>query len=545
VTQAQQRLAEARAAYAHRDWTAARDAFRAVSEVDHLPASDRYALARCHWWSGDLPACSRDLAAAHVLALEEGALDTAATAALELGLAHLLRGNEPVGSGWLARAARLAEQLPDSPIHGYLTLVREVDFDFGDGDPADVLDAARRVEEVGRRCGDPTLVASGLAGEGRALIKNGDVAAGMALLDEAMVAVLAGEVEDTWAGNLYCATLEACHELGDLPRMARWTEAVQRWLDTMPAAVLFRGDCRVHRAQFLTLRGDWDQAEHEATRASEELASISTVNTAEAWYAVGEVRRRRGNLLAAEQAYQQANELGFDPQPGLALLRLAQGRTEAAATAIGAAMLANSSDRMLRARLCAAQVEIAVAAGDPEVAARAGEELERIVAGGATPALSAMAAAGRGAVLLATGQPERALPALREASQRWRELGGPYEAARVGVLLARDYAALDDHEAAARELDAAGAIFDRLGGAADAVRVAALRSSSPKPHGLSERELEVLRLVAAGRSNLQIAEALVISPRTVARHMSNIFVKLDVSSRTEAARFAFDRGLLT
>ncbi|MFW6033890.1 MAG: LuxR C-terminal-related transcriptional regulator [bacterium] len=544
MTHESERLDEARAAYEIRDWEVARDGFIAASRTEPLPAGDRYALARCWWWIGDLEACSANLEDAHVRALEEGRTELAATAALELGLAHLLRGNEPVGSGWIGRAGRLAAELPEAAIHGYLALVLEVDPDFSGAEPTGTRDAARRVRDIGRRCGDPTLVAAGLHGEGRALIGAGDVSAGMALLDEAMVAVLAGEVDGTWAGNLYCATIGACHDLGDFRRMAQWTEAMQRWLDELPAAALFAGDCRVHRAQLLILRGEWDRAAREAERACEELETVSVMNAAEAWYEVGEVRRRRGDLQAAEDAYRTAHGLGRDPEPGFALLRLAQGRVEAASTSIGAAMLTGTTDSVGRARLCAAQVEIALAAGRLEVARRACGELHEIAAACASPGLEAMAGAARGAVLLAAGRPEQALAPLRKACRLWRELDVPDEAARTGVLLARTYSGLDDTEAARRELDAAASMFDRLGAYAEAARRAVRHGSQPRPYGLSDRELEVLRLVADGRNNPQVAEALVISRRTVARHMSNIFVKLGVSSRTEAARFALDHGLL-
>lgn len=544
MTGVEDRLATARAAYERRDWTAARDSYRAASESLELAASDSYKLARCWWWLGDMDACGRCLEEAHGRALNEDVGELAVTAALELGLTYLLRGNEPVGSGWLGRAGRLAEALPEGPIHGYLSLVVEVDPEFSGADPTQTVDAARRVHDLGRRYGDPTLVAAGLHAEGRALIKSGSVATGMGLLDEAMVAVLAGEVDDAWAGNLYCATIGACHELGDFRRMAQWTEAVQRWLDTLPAAALFTGDCRVHRAQLLTLRGEWDRAEHEAVRACEELAHVSVMNAAEAWYEVGEVRRRRGELHGAEEAYQTAHRLGRDPEPGLALLRLAQGRTAAASTSIRAAMLARTADRVSRAMLCAAQVDIAVVAEQFDVAANASGELDEIAAICASPGIEAMAATARGTMLLVAGQAAQALSPLREASRSWRELDVPYEAARTGVLLAHTYDALDDAEAANRELDAADPMFERLGAHADAARRRVRRGWQARPYGLSDRELEVLRLVADGQSNPQIAAALVISRKTVARHMSNIFVKLGVSSRIEAARVAFDHRLL-
>ena len=544
VTQPSSLLERAQAAYGRRDWAAAREAFGAAADAGGLGAEDRFALARCCWWLGDLVAGARHLEEAHRVALDQGDPGTAAYIALELGFVTLLRGDEPVGSGWIGRAARLAEPLPEGPIHGYLAIALEVEPGLASGAADEVLDAARRVQDLGRRHGDPTLVAAGLISEGRARVQAGEVTEGLALVDEAMVAVLADEVEDIIAGNLYCTTIEICRELGDLRRMVRWTEAFQGWLDTGPSTGMFAGDCRVHRVQLFLLHGDWDDAEEEATRACEQLADVSTINAAEAWYELGELRRCRGDLHGAEEAYEIAHRLGVDPQPGLALLRLAQGRTAAAATAIHAALLAAGQDRVRRVALRAAQVEIAVAGSKLDVAQEACEELAEFAAGAVGPALVAQAATARGRVALAEERPDQAVGPLREAARTWLELDVPYQAARTGVLLARAYTALGDREAADRELAAAAPVFARLGAQLDMAQIAELRGAEPRPGGLSDRELEVLRLVAEGRSNPEIAEALVISRRTVARHLSNIFTKLRVTSRTQAARFAFDHGLL-
>lgn len=537
-------LTTARRAYARRDWPAARAAYEAAATAGDLAPDDLYALAQCHWWLGGMDACLRGQEAAHRRYLEEGKVGAAAMVALELGVDHLLRGDEPVGSGWLGRAARLAEGVDEGPVHGYLAYILDVEGHVGDPDPSGVIAAARRVQDLGHRHGDATLVALGLNGEGRRRIRAGEVVAGLALLDEAMVAVLAGEVADAWAGNLYCNTIAACHELGDFRRMARWTDATERWLDTLPAAVLFGGICRVHRAQLATLSGDWARAEREAVRVCEDLEGLSTLNAAEAWYEVGEVRRRRGELRAAEEAYDAAHARGRDPQPGLALLRLAQGRTAAALSAISSAATAAAGDWLTQAGLLAAQVEIALAADRTVLAREAADTLAGIAARCGSPGLEAMRATAGGAVLLAEGDPQRALPLLRSACQAWRELDAPYEAARTCVLRARAYRALGDDEATSRECDTAAAEFRRLGAALDADAVALLSDTGGNPGGLSDREVEVLRLVADGRTNREIAEALFISRKTVARHLSNIFTKLGVASRTEAARYAFEHDLV-
>jgi DNA-binding NarL/FixJ family response regulator len=311
----------------------------------------------------------------------------------------------------------------------------------------------------------------------------------------------------------------------------------------MPAAGPFMGICRVHRAQILQLQGDWDEAEREAVRVCRELAHFDVGTVAEAHYQLGEVYRLRGRLADAEDAYRRAHGLGRDPQPGLALLRLAQGRADAAATSIQTALTGEERNRLVRARLCAALVEIALAIREIGVAWQAGDELMEIAGVYGSSGFEATALQARGAILFAEGQTAAALQTLRAACHCWQRLNAPYETARVRVLLARLYDALDDRDAAALELDAAAAVFDRLGAELDVKRVAALRDRPLPPGDLTEREVEVLAEVAAGKSNREVAAALFISEKTVARHLANIFTKLAVSSRTAAAAYAIEHGL--
>jgi DNA-binding NarL/FixJ family response regulator len=315
--------------------------------------------------------------------------------------------------------------------------------------------------------------------------------------------------------------------------MTRWTDLAERWLTTFPAAVVFGGLCGVHRAQLLLLRGEWDEAEQRALRLVEELDAYRLDYAAEAWYVVAEARRLRGDPRAAD-AYNEAHARGRDPQPGRALLRLQEGDAAGAATSIRWAVAAAGTDPLRRAPLCAAMVEIAVAAGRLDDAVAAASELEATAATYATSGLEAMAAAARGAVLLAEGQAEVALPVLREACRRWHELGAAYDAAGTCVRLAEAYRALGDAVSAAAEVERAKDIYERLG---------VHRPAWESPDGLTRRECEVLALVADGRSNRQIGEALYISDRTVARHLTNIFHKISVTSRTQAARYAIDRGM--
>lgn len=536
-------LEAARQAYEGRDWIAARAGFNRARKHIELGAEDFAALGDAAWWVGEVDEALSAFESAYRLYLQGNQSRQAAVNAIGLAVSLFLRGQVQLGSGWMSRAQRLLRDEPECAEHGYLVFL-ELEVALEQGDLDAVVERAHLARDMGRRFNDPNLVAVGTVFEGRALVKGGHMRAGSALLDEVMVAVLSDELIPDWAGNIYCHLMAAWHELVDTRRAAEWVAATQKWLDTMPAAVLFTGICRVHRSQVLTVTGNWEQAEREALRVCEDLAHIHVVGAAEGHYQVGEMQRLRGDLEGAEAAYKRAHERGRDPQPGLALLLLAKGRSDAASASIQAALVAENHDRLKRARLCAAQVEIALAAGSIEAARNACEELEETASLFGTSGLEAMALTSRGAVALAEGAPEAALPVLRAGCGRWRESSADYNAARVCVLLAQAYAELGDVDARERELDSAAAVFDRLGADRDVRMVAALRDVKPHRRGLTRREVEVLGLVASGRSNRQVASALSLSEKTVARHISNIFVKLNVSSRTEAAAYAFEHGLV-
>ena len=525
-------LTRARRAYAAQDWRSAAARFDAVPP-ERLTADDLAAYADAVWWLGRIEDNLRLGAAACDAFLAESRPAEAARTAMVLGISHRARGDEPQAVGWLGRARRLAEGIPESPVHGYVLSFTAVEASLMAGQPAAAVDAARRVQDLGRRVDAPDLVALGMNGEGRALIRLGHLVDGLALLDEAMVTVLDGQLAPFISGTLYCHTIAACHEVADVRRMTRWTDLAERWLTTFPAAVLFGGLCGVHRAQLLLLRGEWDEAEQVALRVVVDLDANRIDYAAEAWYVVAEARRLRGNPGAAD-AYDEAHARGRDPQPGRALLQLQTGDAARAATSVRSAVAAVGADPLSRAPLCAAMVEIAIAAGRLDDAVAAASELEATAATYPTSGLEAMAAAARGAVLLAEGQAEVALPVLREACRRWHELGAAYAAAGTCVRLAEAYRALGDAVSAAAEVARAKAVYERLG---------VHRPAWESPDGLTRREREVLALVADGRSNRQIGEALYISDRTVARHLTNIFHKIDVTSRTQAARYAIDRGM--
>lgn len=525
-------LARARRAYAAQDWRSAAAHFDAVPS-ERLTADDLAAYADAVWWLGRIEDNLRLGAAAYDAFLAESRSADAARIAMGLGIFHWARGDEPQGAGWLGRAGRLAGGIPECPVHGYLLSFTGVEASLLAGNLAAALDAARRVQDLGRRVDAPDVVAVGMNGEGRALLRAGHVVDGLALLDEAMVTVLDGRLTPFIAGTLYCHTIAACHEVADVRRMTRWTDLAERWLATFPEAVFFRGLCAVHRAQLLLLRGEWAEAEQLALRVVVDLDANRIDYAAEAWYVVAEARRLRRDPGAVD-AYDEAHARGRDPQPGRALLQLQKGDAAGAATSVRSAVAAAGADPLSRAPLCAAMVEIAIAAGRLDDAVASASELEVTVATYATSGLRAMAAAARGAVLLARGRAEEALPVLREACRRWHELGAAYDAAGTCLRLAEAYRALGDAVSAAAEVERARSTYERLG-----VHPTLWAS----PDGLTRRECEVLALVADGGSNRQIGEVLHISDRTVARHLTNIFHKIGVASRTQAARYAIDRGM--
>ncbi|MBW3605114.1 MAG: LuxR family transcriptional regulator [Actinobacteria bacterium] len=536
-------LRVAREAHRRRDWPGAYERFTTARAATVLSAEDLGALSDAAWWLGRVDECVEAGEAAYQALLDAGRSRAAAMTALELAVSLFLRGDEAPGSGWLGRAQRLLEPLPETPEHGYLRYIIEVEGALDGDDLGAVADAARAVQAIGRRHHDPNLRAAGVVGEGRALVKLGAAPRGVRLLDEAMVAVVSDDLAPEWAGNVYCHLMAACHELADVRRAREWTEATSRWLSRLPAAVLFTGICRVHRSQVYQTAGEWERAEDEAARVCEDLAGIGVASVAEAHYQLGELRRLRGELRAAGEAYSRARQLGRDPQPGEALLCLANGRVDAATASIAAALHAVAADRLARAGLCAAQVEIAVAAEDVQTAGRGCAELTDAAATYGTSGLEAAALHARGALVLAEGRAEEALPALRAACRRWNDVGAPYEVARACTLLGQAYEALGDHAAATAELSSARETFERLGATVDAARAAELLGDRSPPAGLTAREVEVLTLVAEGRTNREVAGELVLSEKTVARHLSNIFTKLGVSTRTEASAFAFEHRL--
>lgn len=519
------------AAARRRDWQTAYEAYAAVPEPD---AADLEGIAEAAVWLGRTDEAIDRFTAAYRRYLDQAEPCGAGRTAFLLAIHTRLLGEPAQSAGWLGRAQRLLDGVPECAEQGYLLYLR-VAGQMGAGELDGALAGTRRMQELGTRFRDPTLTALGVYFEGRVRVKQARVPEGLALLDEAMVAALSDELALFWTGAIYCGLMDACNELRDLRRASEWTEATRRWCDPLPLASLYPGICRVHHAQVLQVRGAWEQAEREALDACRDMVGIDVFAVADAYYEVGEVRRLRGDLAGAEAAYTHAHEHGRDPQPGLALLRLAQGRQQVAAASIAAALAAGAGSPMERAGLHAAQVQVALATADVALAESSAEQVVATAAQFHSDGLRAEGQRCLGAVRLAQGRAVEAMGLLRMAFNHWQALDVPYEAARTRMLLADGYRELGDVEAADREAGAAKAGFERLG----------VRDRDAKvPAGLTAREVEVVRLIAAGKSNRGIATELVLSEKTVARHLSNIFTKVGATSRAGVAAFAYDSGLL-
>jgi DNA-binding CsgD family transcriptional regulator/tetratricopeptide (TPR) repeat protein len=540
-------LEQGRESYAKRKWLDAYESLATADLATPLGAGDLELLARSGYMLGRDDDYLNGLERAHHAYLESGESLRAVRCAWWIGHNLLFRGETAPATGWFARARRLLERERDDCVErGYVLIAALLEHLF-DGDLEAAHATAVEIAEIGERFGDQDLVAMGLMEQGHALVRQGRTEDGRRLVDETMVAVTTGELSPIVAGIVYCNTIAFCQGVYELGRAREWTAALTRWCDQQPDMVAHNGLCLVHRAQLMTLGGTWRDALEELRRLSERYTEgvLNQRALGHAAYQRGEVHRLQGEFEEAEAAYRQATRFGREPQPGLALLRFVQGNAEAASAAIRRAVSETTSS-LKRAALLPAYIEVALAGGYVEAARSACCELSEIAQRQGTDLLNVMAAQARGEVALAEGETQAALVALRRACQAWQELDAPHEAARTRVLLGLSCRSLGDEDTAAFELEAARGVFAELGAAPAVAWVDSLtvRAVGAGAHGLTARELEVLRLVAAGKTNREIASTLVISDRTVARHVQNIFAKLRVSSRTAASAFAFEQDLV-
>jgi DNA-binding CsgD family transcriptional regulator len=486
----------------------------------------------------------RGLERAYQLHADAGEIPRALRSAFWIGTGLALRGDVGGATGWAGRALRLFEQgEADSVERGYMLFPLVMQHEAA-GDLAAACDVLGEAAGIGQRFGDADLFALSMHLRGQYLIVLGHVQEGLGLLDEVMVAVTTGQLSPIPTGLVYCGVIDACQRAYELRRAREWTAALTRWCAEQPDLMAFTGRCLVHRAEIMQLDGAWPAALDEARRAGGR-PGMSQVGNAEALYRQGEIHRLQGEFARAEEAYRGASRSGWEPQPGLALLRLARGERDAAAAAIRR-VIGEATEPLRRVALLPAFVEIMLGVDELDEARTACRELEELTADQPAGMLGAMRSQARAGVALAGADHWAALGAARNACQAWQELGAPYETARARVFIALACRELGDTDTAELELDAAGLTFQELGAAPDLARVEQLmRRAGPRaPGGLTTREVEVLRLVATGRTNRAIAEDLVISEKTVARHVSNIFMKLQVSSRSAATAYAYEHDLV-
>ena len=517
-------------------------ALQSADQATPLQADDLDRLATAACLSGRDAEFLRILERQYRVHDESGEHARAARCAFWLALTFLSRGETGQSNAWTSRGQRLVED-HDCAERGYLAVaVAEQQLREGHADAA-AATAAQAVA-IGESFGDADLTAAARHLQGRALIDQGHVVAGLKRLDETMLAVVAGELFPIMTGLMYCSVIDTCRQVYALGRAREWTSAFSRVCDEQPEMVAFSWSCLVHRAEIMQFQGAWPDAMTEAGRACERAQRAERKPPGAALYQQAEIHRLRGEFAKAEAAYYAASERGREPQPGLALLRLAQGRADAACAAIRR-LTSTTSDRLRRARFLPAHLEIMLKMGEVEEARVARDELRELADAFDSDVLRAMVAQADGEIALAGDRAPEALDPLRSAFERWERLEAPYEAARVRVLIGHTCRALGDDEAAGLEYAAARAVFERLGAGPDRAGLDALKTAvESAPAGpLTARELGVLRMISTGRTNKEIAGELCLSERTIDRHVSNILGKLDVPSRAAATAYAFHHKL--
>lgn len=543
--QARGDLERGRACYEQRRWADAVDALLRAQRVEPLAREDLDRLAWSAALIGDDDQFLKALESLYQACTGIEDWQQAAKAAFWIGFRLVSTGAAGRGAGWLARAQRHVDDVGrDCAERGYL-LLPTIFRQLGENENVAAEDAARKAVEIGRSCGDADLIAIARNLQGRALLYQSRVDAGLALLDEVMISVTSGELSPLVTGLVYCNVLTTCQRIHAFDRAREWTDALASWCGRQPQLITFTGSCLVHRSEIMQLGGDWPQALEEVRQICEHVCREEDPEVfAAACYQRGELLRLRGDFAASEAAYQLANQHGRDPQPGMALLRMAQGRLAEAASSINR-VVSTTKPVWRRAQVLPAFIEIMLAAGQLGDAHAAADELQAIARDFGTEILGAMAAHAHGAVRLVEDDPQSAVQPLQHALSVWHRVGAPYIAARIRVLLAAAYRELGDHGSADLELAAARGVFEQLGAKADLSALGVVSEARDNAaQALSRRELEVLCLVASGMTNKAIAAQLSLSERTIDRHVSNIFAKIQVSSRSAATAFAYQHKIV-
>ncbi len=533
---AQDLIREGRARCAEREWAQATDLLRAASEAVELAGDDLERLALCQYMQADEDAAIQTLQRAHHAYIEEGEPLKAVRGAFWIGLTLMFQGKMGQGSGWFGQAQRLLQDVGEPCVESGYLLLPHVERHMARGEHDDAFDRAAEAARVGQRFEDADLVCMARHLQGRVRLGEERVDEGLALLDEAMIAVASDRLSPRVTGLVYCSVIKSCLTVRAVERAQEWTAALATWCDTQPSLVNFTGKCLIHRAEIMCMNGSWADALDEADRAVERFGS-DNANRARALYQKAEVRRLMGELEEAEKAYDLVASFGGDPQPGLGLLRAAQGNTEQGRASIHRALAAAGGAE--RAILLPAAVEIE-ASIDTASARRLCAELVELAQRYQTTALLADAALAVARVELAERDFATALRSLRTAMDLYERLVMPYHVAQVRLRMAEACLAVGDADGHAMALAAAEATLTAL--RADLAPGDAVAAASDGP--LSPRETEVLRHVSQGATNREIATKLFLSVRTVDRHVSNIFNKLGVSNRAEATAHAIQNDLI-
>lgn len=525
----------------HPDWGAIHDEL-AGRELGTLSARELSLLGESLFWLD----CPEDsiavLGRAFTAHVADGDHAGAAMAAWQLFYDHALVGEMALANGWLERTRRAAGVADDPAVAGFLA-VAETDLAAAAGEFEDAVTHSERAVELGRATGNPDLTAMALQAKGRALVACGRLDGGITALDEAMIAVVNGELTPLFTGWVYCNALSTCHDLADLRRAIEWSDSAMRWCDDLRDGQLYPGICRLHVVELAMLRGTWEAAGAMAQQACDELTSHDPRYAGEAHYVIGELHRMAGDLDLAEEAFSRAHHLGRVPQPGLARVRLSQGRIDAAVNGLRLALEPPPSAPLRGTELLAALAEAHLAAGDTDAAAEAAKAMTDVVNRAASVYLDAVTRTTEAQVLLARGDALAACLRAGEAVEQFQGLGLPYDEARAREVRGAAARVIDVLDTTQLELTAARDTYRRLGAEPDERRVTALLGEA-SPFPLSSREIEVLRLVARGGTNKEVAGQVVVSEHTVARHLSNIYTKLGVGSRSAAAAWAYERSLI-
>lgn len=538
-------LEKGRNAFQHQSWGDAYAFLVSANESGDLEADDLELLAKAAYLTGKGTDCKDFWSQAHQKFLNQQNKERAIHSAFWIGLLLFFQGDHAQGSGWLGRAGRLAEEhKKDCAEAGFLLIPQGLQ-QLRKGEPENAYNLFHKAAEIGSRFGNSDLITLGRLGSGQAFIGQNKIDEGTALFDEIMVAVVSGEVSPIVAGIVYCAVIETCQKIYDLQRAIEWTDALSRWCESQPDLIPYRGQCLVRRAEIMQMHGEWPDAMNEVERACQLSPASSPPATGEAFYRQAELYRLQGRYSKAEKAYRQANERGRNPHPGLALMRLTQGKTEAAKKAI-LQVENEAQDRIKRSRILPAFIEIMLAANEKGLAKDKADELTDIAEALDAPYLKALACCAEGQVLLANENSRNALKKLRKSRSLLKGIRASYESAQTQVLIGLACRQLGDEDTADMELDTARRIFQQLGAIPDKEKTESLLNKNPstKFHGLTPRELEVLQILATGKTNKEIAGKLFISERTVDRHVSNILGKLNLGSRSAATAYAYEHELI-